>query len=135
MTHYPRLCVKTAGNCNNSYCFRLQDKLPQNPLSKVSTIYPNIGSGGAPYIPGSERVIAKRAIQKIPFTRDGFYSHLFLVPKKGGSMRPVIDLSSLNKFIVNKHFQMENLSCLKTLLLSGDFMACLLYTSPSPRDA
>ena len=37
-------------------------------------------------------------------------------------MRPVIDLSSLNKFIVNEHFQLENLSCLKTLLLPGDFM-------------
>ena len=73
-------------------------------------------------MPGSERVIPQRAIQQIPFTRDGFYSRLFLVPKKGGSMRPVIDLSSLNKFIVNEHFQMENLSCLKTLLLPGDFM-------------
>lgn len=37
-------------------------------------------------------------------------------------MRPVIDLSSLNKFIVNEHFQMENLGCVKTLLLPGDFM-------------
>ena len=37
-------------------------------------------------------------------------------------MRPVIDLNSLNKFIVNEHFQMENLSCIKMLLLSGDFM-------------
>ena len=37
-------------------------------------------------------------------------------------MRPVIDLHSSNKFIVNEHFQMENLSCLKTLLLPGDFM-------------
>ena len=68
-------------------------------------------------------LLQKGAIQKIPFTRDGFYSRLFLAPKKGGSMRPVIALSSLNKFIVNEHFQMENLSCLKTLLLPGDFMA------------
>ena len=67
-------------------------------------------------------LLQKGAIQKTPFTRDGFYSRLFLVPKKGGSMRPVIDLSSLNKFIVSEHFQMENLSCLKTLLLPGDFM-------------
>ena len=37
-------------------------------------------------------------------------------------MRPVIDLSSLNKFILNEHFQVENVSCLKTLLLPGDFM-------------
>ena len=36
-------------------------------------------------------------------------------------MRPVIDLSSLNKFIVNEHFQMENLSYLKTFS-PGDFM-------------
>ena len=40
-------------------------------------------------------------------------------------MRPVIDLSYLNKFILNEHFQMENLSCLKTLLLKGDFMTSI----------
>ena len=67
-------------------------------------------------------LLQKGAIQETPYTRDSFYSRLFLVPKKEGSMCPVIDLSSLNKFIVNKHFQMENLSCLKTLLLPGDFM-------------
>ena len=39
-----------------------------------------------------------------------------------GPLRPVIDLSTQNKFIVNEHFQMENLSCIKTLLLPGDFM-------------
>ena len=54
-------------------CFRLQDKLPQNPFSKVSTIYPSIGSGGSPYIPGSERVIAKRG-----HTKDPFYQRRFL---------------------------------------------------------
>ena len=34
----------------------------------------------------------------------------------------MIDLSALNKFIVNEHFQMEYLSCIKTVLLPGDFM-------------
>ena len=67
-------------------------------------------------------LLQKGAIERTPFSRDGFYSHLFLVTKKDGPMRPVIDLSYLNKFILNKHFQMENLSCLKTLLLKGDFM-------------
>ena len=55
--------------------FRLQDKLPQNSLSKVSTIYPSIGSGGTPNIPGSERVIAKRG-----HTKDPFYQRRFLQP-------------------------------------------------------
>ena len=67
-------------------------------------------------------LLQKGAMERTPFSRDGFYSHLFLVPKKDGPMRPVIDLSYLNKFILNEHFQMENLSCLKTLLLKGDFM-------------
>ena len=55
--------------------FRLQDKLPQNSLSKVSTIYPSLGSGGTPNIPGSERVIAKRG-----HTKDPFYQRRFLQP-------------------------------------------------------
>ena len=105
------------GPTDSLNCFRLQGKFPQNSFSNVSTIYPNIGSGGPPNIPGR-----KGALQKTSLTRDGFYSHLFLVPKKGGSVCLVIDLSSLNKFIVNEYFRMENLSCLKTLLLLGDFM-------------
>ena len=56
-------------------CFRLQDKLLQNPFSKICTIYPNIGLGGAPYIPGSERVIPQRG-----HTTDPFYQRRFLQP-------------------------------------------------------
>ena len=37
-------------------------------------------------------------------------------------MRPVFDLSLLNNFIESKHFQMENLSSIKTLLNLGDWM-------------
>lgn len=58
-------------------------------------------------------------------TEPGFYSRLFLVPKKGGSMRPVIDLSYLNRFIQNSHFQMESILCLKTIIKKGDFMTSI----------
>jgi hypothetical protein len=37
----------------------------------------------------------------------GFYSRLFLVPKKNGKMRPVIDLSVLNQHLMVPHFKME----------------------------
>ena len=40
-------------------------------------------------------------------------------------MRPVLDLSLLNNFIENKHFQLENLSSIKTLLNPGDWMTKL----------
>ena len=37
----------------------------------------------------------------------GYYSLLFLVPKKNGKMRPVIDLSVLNQHLIVPHFKME----------------------------
>ncbi|XP_041433304.1 uncharacterized protein LOC121398305 [Xenopus laevis] len=39
----------------------------------------------------------------------GFYSNLFLVPKKDGSFRPVLDLKFLNKHIRSVRFKMETL--------------------------
>jgi hypothetical protein len=39
----------------------------------------------------------------------GFYSRLFLVPKKTGGMRPVIDLSILNSYLSVPHFKMGEL--------------------------
>ena len=72
-----------------------------------------------------QKLLEKGAFCRVPFTADAFYSRLFLVPKKGGSMRPVIDLSALNQFIENPHFQMEHLSSIKTLLKPGHFMTKL----------
>lgn len=63
------------GPTDSLTCFRLQDKFFQNSFSKVSTIYPNIGSGGTPNIPGGERIITKRG-----HTKDPFYQRRFLQP-------------------------------------------------------
>ena len=54
-------------------------------------------------------LLKKGAIRQVPFSHDGFYHRLFLVPKKGGGQRPVLDLSALNQFIETEHFKMENL--------------------------
>jgi hypothetical protein len=72
-----------------------------------------------------QSLLEKGAVCQVPQTKDAFYSRLFLVPKKGGGMRPVIDLSSLNQFIDNTHFQMEHLSAIKSLLKTGHFMTKL----------
>lgn len=55
----------------------------------------------------------------------GLLQPSIFVPKKGGGMRPVIDLSSINQFVENSHFQMENLSAIKTPLKPGHFTAKL----------
>jgi hypothetical protein len=67
-------------------------------------------------------LLKKGAIEHVPFSTDGFYHRLFLVPQKGGGQRPVLDLSSLNQFIDTEHFNMENLATLKSLLNKGGYM-------------
>ena len=54
---------------------------------------------------------------------DGFLSSIFLVPKKDGAHRPIINLKRLNNFIPHHHFKMEGIHMLKDLLEQGDFMA------------
>ena len=55
-------------------------------------------------------MLEKGAIVELPKSEQGkgFYSTLFLIPKKGGGMRPVIDLKCLNEFIPAHHFKMED---------------------------
>ncbi|KAG1136759.1 hypothetical protein G6F37_011998 [Rhizopus arrhizus] len=39
----------------------------------------------------------------------GFYSPLFVIPKKNGGHRPVFNLKKLNSYITTPHFKMETL--------------------------
>lgn len=50
-------------------------------------------------------------------------STVFLVPKKDGSQRPVINLKKLNEYVQTEHFKMEGIYLLKDLLRLGDWMA------------
>ena len=54
---------------------------------------------------------------------EGFYSRLFLVPKKDGKHRPVINLRPLNAFLRHQHFKMEGIHVVRDLLQQGDWMA------------
>ena len=56
-----------------------------------------------------------------PVPEQGFVSRMFLVPKKGGSWRPIIDLRNLNKFIHKEHFKMEGIHLVENLLQKGDW--------------
>ena len=51
----------------------------------------------------------------------GFYSRLFLVPKKDGSWRPVIDLSTLNSFMRVDKFKMETPASVRLAIRTGDW--------------
>lgn len=102
------------------------------PVTKFSVTVPLVNAE-------VNKFVSIAAIKAISFSKENFYSRLFLVLKKEGSYRPVIEVSWLYNFVETAHFQMVNISCLKTLLRRGDFMTCIdlrmltslsTYTSP-----
>ena len=69
-----------------------------------------------------QKLIEKGAIQEVSENEEGFYSRIFLVPKKDGQMRPVINLRPLNQFLVHNHFKMEGMHVVRDLLQKNDWM-------------
>ena len=51
----------------------------------------------------------------------GCYSPLFLVPKKTGDLRPVIDLSQLNHHLDIPHFKMETQASVRSAIRQGEW--------------
>ena len=70
-----------------------------------------------------QSLLQKGAIRRCPRRAAGFYSTMFVTPKKGGSWRPIINLRSLNRYVITPHFKMETIQNLKDVLRQGDFMA------------
>ena len=62
-------------------------------------------------------------IEPVPFAQrqEGFYSTFFLVPKKSGELRPVLNLRPLNQYLKTKHFKMDTLSKVLNLVKKGDW--------------
>ena len=56
-------------------------------------------------------------------SKGGLYSNLFLVPKRDGGQRPVINLKALNQFVQPCHFKMEGIHTLRDLIKQGDWLA------------
>ena len=58
----------------------------------------------------------------------GFYSRIFVVPKRNGKLRPVIDLSALNKFVVKTPFRMETAKSIRLAVRPGDWATSVHLT-------
>ena len=77
-----------------------------------------------------QELLLKGAIVKTKFSTDNFISNIFIVPKKNGKLRPVINLRFLNEFVEYHHFKQENLTFVLDLIQKNDFC-----TSVDLRDA
>ncbi|XP_024141773.2 uncharacterized protein LOC112154824 [Oryzias melastigma] len=65
----------------------------------------------------------KNAIQPVPPAQsaDGFYSRYFLVPKRDGGLRPILDLRALNKYLRQYTFRMLTHAALMRFVRQGDW--------------
>ena len=79
-------------------------------------------------------MLEKQAIEETTPTGHSFVSTIFLVAKKAGGQRPVINLKSLNRFMHTEHFKMEGIHALRDLLRAdkGRSKGRILY-APDPR--
>ena len=69
-----------------------------------------------------DSLLQKQAIIPVQEMPREFISTIFLVPKKSGGMRPIINLKPLNNFVETIHFKMETLQTALNLLQEGDFL-------------
>jgi len=75
-------------------------------------------------IPEVQNLLEKGAIEPVPPDQEneGFYSTFFMVTKKTGGWRPILNLKPLNKYIASKTFKMESLRSVRKALEPEDWM-------------
>ena len=72
-----------------------------------------------------QKMLQKGAIRRASFDPRQFISNLFIIPKKCGDLRPVINLKTLNEFVQYHHFNMEGLNTLLDLLSGSEFFTTI----------
>ena len=76
-------------------------------------------------------LLVKRAIEPVQNPKSlAFYNRIFLVPKPNNKWRPILDLSTLNKYLKTSTFKMETPESIRTSLQQGEWV-----TSVDFRDA
>ena len=69
-----------------------------------------------------DNLLRKGAIEIIPKFDDQFILTIFVVPKKDGTCRPVINLKFLNEFVQYYCFKQENLNFALDLIQPNDYL-------------
>ena len=108
--------------------FRLPWKGRKAPLSRVPFVFPPPGDPQAYQALDAEvqSLITKGAVDLVVDQSSlGFYGRLFVVPKASGGWRPVLDLSTLNTFLLQKRFRMETAMSIRESMRPGDWAVSL----------
>ena len=79
-----------------------------------------------------EEMVAKGAVTRVPdyLAHEGYYSRYFLVPKRDGGSRPILNLKPFNEFVRKYRFRLIGTKSLLSMVRRGDF-----FTSIDLKDA
>lgn len=107
----------------NGYHLRFAGDTGPPTLSRRPVFFPLRGRGSAQALQEQVQVLLQKgAVEEVQdLDSPGFYSRLFLVPKRDGGWRPVIDLSNLNKFLETEAFKMETTASIIAALRPGEW--------------
>ena len=73
------------------------------------------------------KLLSKGAIEPLSQVQSegGLYSRYFLVPKKDGGLRPILDLRQLNKVLVKRQFRMLTTRQILAQVRQGDWFVSI----------
>ncbi|KAF0027618.1 hypothetical protein F2P81_020359 [Scophthalmus maximus] len=107
--------------------YTLQFASPPPPFNGVLETVMSSQAGAESLMTVLSELLEKEAISRVPPGQEceGYYSWYFLVPKKTGRMRPILDLSLFNKSIMRRPFHMFTIKHVLKCVHSGDWFASL----------
>lgn len=87
------------------------------------TVVPRVGTKRSSILEEVNSLLEKHAIEPVPTSAEnqGYYSTIFMVPKRQGGLRPILNLKPLNQFVIPHHFKMETLRSILKSLKIGDW--------------
>lgn len=104
----------------------LKVKFIEKPVQNIPRITQVFGRDSIQIVQNEiDSLLKKGAIIPVEPVQGQFVSTLFLVDKKSGGKRPVINLRPLNRFIEKEHFKMSGLKQVLELIEEGDFLVTI----------
>ena len=130
LTHFVEQWKELTDNKSVFSIVRNGFKIPFKSVPPLSLVPINLSQSSSPLLREEiAELLKKRAVERVrnPGTLC-FYSRLFIVPKKNGKLRPVIDLSLLNHYMHKQHFKMETDKSVRQSIMYNDWAVSIDLT-------
>ena len=122
-TFSTQLAENYSRSCDPRRGAGLQTRIPLTPKSRIYSKSSTVFTRGVGKIDSeAATLLEKGALNMVKPVSGKFISSLFLVPKRDGNSRPVINLKELNVFLKYDHFKMEGIHLLRDLLQPQDWL-------------